>query len=170
MKIIKLLIFSTLFSVPCLAQSAGPVAAQDGAATYIPAYCSHINGVPILCPSKIQDSGTQLLYNGVPIPSGTSTTTTVASGTVTLNTAAIGSGACDTVVTATGTGVATTDAIIWGFNADPTSTTGYAPAAGGILVIIPYPTSGHVNFKVCNNTGLSITPGAAVTLNWRVVR
>jgi hypothetical protein len=26
-----------------------------------------------------------------------------------------------------------------------------------------------VNFKVCNNTGTSITPGA-ITLNWRVVR
>ena len=39
----------------------------------------------------------------------------------------------------------------------------------GMLTIIPYPTSGNVNFKVCNNTGSSITP-EAITLNWRVVR
>jgi hypothetical protein len=38
-----------------------------------------------------------------------------------------------------------------------------------MLSIIKYPTSNNVNFKVCNSTGSSITPGA-ITLNWRVVR
>jgi hypothetical protein len=38
-----------------------------------------------------------------------------------------------------------------------------------MLTIIPWLTSGQANFKVCNNTGASITPGA-VTINWRVVR
>jgi hypothetical protein len=55
------------------------------------------------------------------------------------------------------------------FNADPTSTTGYSPSSSGMLTIVKYPTSGNVNFKVCNNTANSVTPGAA-TLNWRVVR
>ena len=64
---------------------------------------------------------------------------------------------------------ATTDVVHAGFNGDPTAVTGYIPATAGMLSIFVYPTAGNVNFKVCNNTGSSITPGA-VTLNWRVVR
>lgn len=94
-------------------------------------------------------------------------TQTIAHGTAVLGTSAISSSACATVVTVTATGVATTDNIMADFNADPTSTTGYQ--AGTMLTIIKYPTAGNVNFSVCNNTGSSITPGAA-TLNWRVVR
>jgi len=101
------------------------------------------------------------------LPAGT--TQTIANGTSALGTSAIGSGACATVVTTSATGTATTDNIMADFNADPTSTTGYQPSANGMLTIIKYPTSNNVNFKVCNNTSASITPGA-VTLNWRVVR
>lgn len=97
------------------------------------------------------------------------TTQTVASGTAALGTSAIASAAKATTVTVSAAGVASTDALIWGFNSDPTSTTGYAPSTSGMLTIIAYPSSDNVNFVVCNNTGASITPGA-VTLNWRVVR
>jgi hypothetical protein len=38
-----------------------------------------------------------------------------------------------------------------------------------MLTIIKWPTTNNVNFKVCNNTLSSITPGA-ITLNWRVLR
>lgn len=112
--------------------------------------------------------GTQFqLLNPQAGPCGS--TITVASGTAALGTSAISSGACATVVTVSATGVATTDDIQADFNADPTSTTGYSPTSSGILTIVKYPTANNVNFKVCNNTGGSITPGA-VTLNWRVVR
>jgi len=107
------------------------------------------------------------LADGGAVPTGT--TVTVASGATALNTAAIASAACDTVVSPTATGTATTDAVMVSFNADPTGVTGYIPSTSGMLTIMVYPTSGHVNFKVCNNTGASITPGA-ITLNWRVVR
>jgi hypothetical protein len=100
---------------------------------------------------------------------GAGTTVTVANGTSALGTGAISSGACASTVSTAATGVATTDNIQADFNADPTGTTGYAPSTSGMLTIIKFPTSGHVNFDVCNNTGASITPGA-VTLNWRVVR
>jgi hypothetical protein len=93
----------------------------------------------------------------------------VANGTVTLGTSAIASGVCAAAVTVTATGVAATDDIVADFNADPTATTGYSPSASGMLAIIKFPGSGNVNFKVCNNTAASITPGA-VTLNWRVSR
>jgi len=93
----------------------------------------------------------------------------IASGTVALGTSAISSGACATVVTVSGSGIATTDVIDWGFNGDPTSTTGYQASTNGMLTIVAYPSVGNANFKVCNNTAASITPGA-VTLNWRVRR
>jgi len=96
-------------------------------------------------------------------------TQTIASGTASLGTGAISSATCATVVTVTATGTATTDVVQASFNGDPTAVTGYIPATSGMLTIIPYPTSGNVNFKVCNNTSASITPGA-ITLNWRVSR
>jgi hypothetical protein len=101
------------------------------------------------------------------LPSGV--TQTIASGTSALGTGAIPSAACATVVTTTATGTAITDSVIASFNADPTAVTGYIPLTTGMLTIIAYPTSNNVNFKVCNNTSSSVTPGA-ITLNWRVVR
>lgn len=96
-------------------------------------------------------------------------TSTIASGTSALGTGAISSATCATVVTTAATNTATTDVVLASFNGDPTGVTGYIPATSGMLTIISYPTSGNVNFKVCNNTSSSITPGA-ITLNWRVVR
>jgi hypothetical protein len=103
------------------------------------------------------------------VPAGSGTTVTIASGTAALGTSAISSGACATAVTSTATGTATTDDLMADFNADPTAVTGYAPSTSGVLTIIKYPTANTVNFKVCNLTASSITPGA-ITLNWRVVR
>lgn len=94
-------------------------------------------------------------------------TTTIRNGTSALRTSAIPSGSCAEVVTTAATGVATTDVINWGFNSDPTGVTGYT--ASGMLTIVAYPSANNVNFKVCNQTASSITPGA-VTLNWRVQR
>jgi len=104
-----------------------------------------------------------------PANSGEHVAQVVASGTSALATSAISSGVCASAVTTTATGTATTDVIGWGFNGDPTGVTGYKPTTGGMLTIIAYPSSGNVNFKVCNNTAASITPGA-ITLNWYVHR
>jgi len=104
------------------------------------------------------------------LPNANATITyTVASGTSALGTGAISSATCATVVTTSATGTATTDVIDWGFNGDPTAVTGYVPLTTGMLTIISYPTADNVNFKVCNNTSSSITPGA-ITLNWKVTR
>nr|AUN37447.1 putative autotransporter protein [uncultured bacterium] len=94
---------------------------------------------------------------------------TIASGTSALGTSAISSGACATVVTTSATGTATTDTVLWGFNGDPTGVTGYQATTNGMLTIVAYPSANNVNFRVCNNTSASITPGA-ITLNWRVAR
>ena len=98
-----------------------------------------------------------------------SITRTIASGSKALATSAISSATCTSAQTDTATGTLTTDSIIVSFNGDPTAVTGYVPLTTGMLTIIPYPTADTVNFKVCNNTGSSVTPGA-ITLNWRVVR
>jgi len=103
-------------------------------------------------------------------PASSSGSTLVASGTSALATGAITNATCATAVTTAATGALTTDNLIADFPVDPTSTTGYNPAAAAqALTIIKYITSGNVNFKVCNFTAGSITPGA-VTLQWRVIR
>lgn len=93
----------------------------------------------------------------------------IGKGTAVLGTASISSGTCATAVTVASGSVATTDFIDVGFNSDPTGVTGYAPTTTGMLTIMPYPTVGNVNFKVCNTTASPITPGA-LTLNWSVRR
>lgn len=90
-------------------------------------------------------------------------------GTAALGTAAILPEECAIVVTVSESGVLTTDVVSWGFNGDITAVTGYAPITTGGLSIYVYPTANNVNFKVCNPTSSSITPGA-VTLNYQVVR
>jgi hypothetical protein len=104
---------------------------------------------------------------GPPGPAGS--VAAIASGTAALGTSAVASGACAAAVTSTATGVLSTDNIEADFNADPTATTGYSPTPAGMLTIIKYPSANAVSFKVCNNTGTTITPGA-ITLNWRVLR
>lgn len=96
-------------------------------------------------------------------------TRTVASGAKALATGAITSATCTTAQTATATGTLTTDAISASFNGDPTAVTGYVPLTSGMLTIMVYPTADTVNFKVCNNTAGSVTPGA-ITINWSVLR
>jgi uncharacterized membrane protein len=95
--------------------------------------------------------------------------TIVASGASAMGTSAIASATCATVVTTGASGTLTTDTVSWGFNGDPTAVTGYVPLVAGMLSIVWYPTADNVNFKVCNNTASSITPGA-ITLNWKVSR
>ena len=90
-------------------------------------------------------------------------TQTISSGTATLGTSPIAGRNCAAAVTTPATGVATTDAVSYSFNAAPSGayTTG--------LFIQSYVTPGNVNFLVCNLTENKLLPPAA-TLNWRVVR
>lgn len=98
----------------------------------------------------------------------------VARGTVTLGTSAITSGSCAGAVAGTASAgnvanILATDTVDSSFNGDPTGIVGFQPVLTGLLVIFVYPTAGAANFKVCNTTAASVTPGA-VTLNWKVVR
>jgi hypothetical protein len=94
----------------------------------------------------------------------------IASGTAALGTSAISSGSCASVVSVAGSGILTTDTIKYTPNGDPTGVTGYGvSSSGAVLTVYAYPTAGYANFKVCNSTSGSITPGS-LTLNWEVTR
>jgi len=139
-----------------------------------------ITGVSASDDSVASAKATKALYDSLPTltfgtgltnTSNTITTTNyiIASGTKTLATAAISANSCATVETATATGTATTDVILATPNARLSTVTGYGVTTAGALRIDVYPTSGTVNFEVCNPTGASITPGA-VSVNWKVMR
>ncbi len=93
----------------------------------------------------------------------------IAHGTATINPGLITSGSVSSAITVSATGTLTTDVIQWGFNADISAVTGYAPVTTGGLIIYPYPTADNVNFKIGNPTSSSVTP-TSITLNFRVVR
>jgi hypothetical protein len=161
---IVLLIFVSLF---LWAQNPTPVVVTDKNGNQL-AITNSTTGTQVGAPTPVvltDKNGNALVLQA----GGASSTVTIASGTAALGTGSISSGACATAVTSAGAGIATTDNILADFNGDSTGVTGYAPSASGMLTIIKYPTAGNVNFKVCNNTAGSITPGA-ITLNWRVVR
>lgn len=93
---------------------------------------------------------------------------TIASGQTAMPTTALAANTCSAAATtATATGTLTTDAPIVAFASDPSGVTGYG-TSGGIVVNF-WPTANTVNFKLCNPTSASITPGA-INVNWRVAR
>ncbi len=105
----------------------------------------------------------------------TNSTETIASGTTTAtgagsisNLGSISTASCATLTVAA-SGVASTDAIQFTPNGSIYGLTGFVPATTGGLTINAYPTSGDVNFDVCNWAGTSISPGN-IRLNWRVTR
>jgi hypothetical protein len=104
-----------------------------------------------------------------PNASATIPQTILATTTAVLGTSPISGNSCASVVTVSATGVATTDTITWAPNADISAVTGYGAGSTDGLKIYPYPTADNINFKVCNGTSSSITPGA-VTLNVAVYR
>lgn len=162
----------------CCIQNSTAIVSDTGnitGATYSGLTVSTTTGTLTVANAKTLSVSNSLTFAGtdattMTFPSVSSNITrTVASGAKALATGAIGSGTCTSAQTDTATGTLTTDAVTASFNADPTAVTGYDAAVTGRLSIAVYPTADTVNFKVCNNTLASITPGA-VTVNWRVVR
>lgn len=98
------------------------------------------------------------------------TTQTIASGQTAMPTAALAGNACSAAATtAVATGALTSDAVAVTFASDPTGVTGYGGGTNGGITIVPWPTANQMNFKLCNQTANSITPGA-INVNWRDTR
>lgn len=156
--------------VPAAKGGAGTITGAlkgNGSGTVSQAACADLSNATALCSTPPGTGVATAAAANLSAAGGL--TSTIASGTAALGTGAISSATCATAVTVAATNVATTDTVTASFNGDPTAVTGYVPATTGMLTIIGYPTAGNVNFKVCNNTASSITPGT-ITLNWRVVR
>jgi hypothetical protein len=114
----------------------------------------------------------QTSINGVTVPSAVGDATVaqvIAHGATAMTTGALAGNTCASATTVGATGVATTDIIAFTPNADISGAVGYGILSTDGLKIYPYPTSGNVNFKVCNGTSSSITV-PAMTLNWKVIR
>ena len=86
-----------------------------------------------------------------------------ANTTFTVGTTAISANSCTSASTVTMTGVAATSVFMISPSTDVSGTTGWGSTGG--LVIDAWPTTNTLNYKVCNQTGGSITPGASVTFN-----
>ncbi len=118
-----------------------------------------------------QSSGNAMTFPG----SAATITQTICSGTVTLGTTLIASGgkygaSSSTPLTATCTGMTTSDTVSWTFDSDPSGVTGYGPSASGSLSVAGFQDgSNTVGFWQYNNTASSVTPGA-MTLTYRVTR
>lgn len=94
----------------------------------------------------------------------------IATGATALGTGAVSSATCATTVTGTATGATTASVVHWSLASDPNAVTGYAGSATAAVVqIYAFPTANTVNFRVCNNTSGSITPGA-MSVNWDVIQ
>lgn len=96
----------------------------------------------------------------MPVASGSAL---ISDSTFTTSTAAISANTCTAGSTVTMTGVTTSMAFVISPSTDVSGTTGWGSTGG--LIIDAWPTSNTLNYKVCNQTASSITPGASVTWN-----
>jgi hypothetical protein len=131
---------------------------------------------PVVLPANSVAVAANLFYGGptsgpaaIPTFRALPAAPVLPSGTQALGTTLISSGAASTVISTAVAGVLATDNIVVDFSSDPSGVTGYAPSASGMLTIIKWCSTGHINFYQYNNTAASITPGA-VTLNYKIVR
>lgn len=90
-------------------------------------------------------------------------TSSVADTTFTTGTSSLSGNTCSSASAVTMTGLTSSMAFAITPNADVSGITGWG-ASGG-LILDAWPTSNTLNYKVCNQTALSITPGGSVTWN-----
>jgi hypothetical protein len=83
--------------------------------------------------------------------------------TTTVGTTPIGANTCTSTTTVSMPGVTTLSVFNFIPNADVSGVTGWGSVGG--LTINSWPTAGALNYKICNQTASSITPGASVTFN-----
>jgi len=110
------------------------------------------------CIKGIITAGNLLLADGGGLNCGIQNTTTTNP-----TTAVTGNSCSAAATTVTMTGLTSTMTITFTPNADITASVGWGSTGG--LVIVAWPTTNTVNYKICNQTGSSITPGA---VTWNV--
>jgi hypothetical protein len=121
-----------------------------GVATWSAA--SHVFIGPVALPSGSTINGSPINASAIANVQQTTGTSAVAGNTCTADLGPI-----------TMTGLATTSSILFSPSTDVSGITGWG-ATGG-LVIAPWPTVNTLHYKICNQTGTSITPGS---VTWNV--
>ena len=163
------LIDCTVTSTTCLLHDSGVVTSN------VVSSASSLTSNALMTGAGGQASQTITTGTGVTTALGVNTGTAgafgvvIAHGSTAMGTGSITTSTCATVVTATATGVASTDAIIWNPNGSIKGISGYTPGVAGGLSIAVYPTTNTINFDVCNWESVTVTPGA-LTINWAVLR
>jgi hypothetical protein len=107
----KLLLLLSFFPLVCLSQQpnvTGPISSLPGTVSFLPMYYSTQQGIPIIAPSNLRDTGSSLLYNNVPV--GGSPTIVTLSGT-TPNINAVGG---DFTITMSGNTTPTISGVVQG--------------------------------------------------------
>ncbi len=108
--------------------------------------------------AEFSGTGGQIADSGAPCGS-----TGISNATFTVGTTAITANTCTSASTVAMTGVAPTSVFMISPASDVSAVAGWGSTGG--LVIDAWPTANTLNYKVCNQTAASITPGASVTFN-----
>jgi hypothetical protein len=180
---------------PTLQVSSGAVASTgganhvqtaDGAGGFVDSGCTATGGAETCASGFAGNATTASNLSGTPaIPNGTTATTQttgdsttkiatdafvaaamggVADATTTVGTAAISANTCTSATTVTMTGVTTAMTFTFTPTADLSAVTGWG-AGGATLFVDAWPSANTLNYKVCNNSSASITPGLGTTWN-----
>ena len=124
---------------------ANHVQTADGIGGFVDSGCTATGGVET-CPGGFAGGGN------------------VADATTTVGTTAILANTCTSATTVTMTGVTTATTFAFTPTADLSAVTGWG-AGGATLFLDAWPSANALNYKVCNNSSASITPGSSTTWN-----
>jgi hypothetical protein len=166
---------------------ANHVQTADGAGGFVDSGCTATGGAETCASGFAGNATTASNLSGTPaIPNGTTATTqttgdsstkiatdafvaaalpaVVADSSVLVGTAAIAANTCTSTSTVSMLGVTTATAFFFTPTADVSAITGWGPG-GAQLFFDAWPSANTLNYKVCNNSGASITPGSSTTWN-----
>jgi hypothetical protein len=144
-----------LVSVDPAVQVANAPVASTGGANHVQA----ANGI-----GGFVDSGCTATGGVETCPGGFAGGDIVADATTTVGTAAISANTCTSATTVAMTGVTTAMTFTFTPTADLSAVTGWG-AGGATLFLDAWPSANALNYKVCNNSSASITPGSSTTWN-----
>lgn len=161
----------------CPSTSVTTIDGNPGAFTFAGPCVSHVSlAYTFNCPAGSGVTSLNLKVGAVTITAGPGISITNPSGnnllitntagggsgitpvTFSLPTATITANACTAATPVAMVGMLTTSSISWTFASDPGAVTGWGGSGG--LRFVTWPTADTLNWRVCNETGLSVTPGA----------